>query len=156
MPEPLRWLAWFQLHLTRTDVTLKVPDADSTQGSGWSRNTQRAATDTCSPKPPPILSKITQSKIVLFLKKKKSLVMCFGRRDGVVQKKHQQQCPFALALRHSCFILHPCCSLASHKDRRVRSPSALRSLSAPPWLSDFGGQHTGSWCGICSTSVIVC
>ena len=33
-------------------------------------------------------------------------------------------------------------------------PVNLRPLSAPPWLPDSGAERTGSWCGICSTSVI--
>lgn len=38
----------------------------------------------------------------------------------------------------------------------THSPCAPQPLSVPPWLGDFGSERTSSWCGICSTSVIVC
>lgn len=60
--------------------------------------------------------------------------MSFGRRDEVVQKKHQQQCAFELALRHSCFILHPKHLLLqprlTQRQARVLSPCPSLSVCA--------------------------
>lgn len=71
----------------------------------------------------------------------------------LIHKMLKQQRPFELPLQDSCFILHPA---TARTHTRTLSPRALRPLSVPPWLGDFGSERTSSWCGICSTSVIVC
>lgn len=85
---------------------------------------------------------------------------------GVIHKMPKQQCAFELPLPDSCFILHPTTIPLQHHLTQRHTQAGTHALthilpvpfglSVPPWLSDFGSERTGSWCGICSTSVIVC
>lgn len=154
MPEPLRWLTWLQLHLThrrhiksarRRLYPGKRMEPEHSKSCHWHVFAKAAANS-------------DGLKSFFFLIK---IITCNVFRETGRSRAEEASTTVSFCISITTQLLHftpqtPPDAASPHTKTGARSPRALRSLSAPPWLSDFGGQHTGSWCGICSTSVIVC